>query len=258
VAPTQSFDLTGKVALITGSSRGIGEAIAREMARHGARTVISSRKAEACRAVADDINAQTGRPAAVAIPCHIGQQSQLEELVRDTRSQLGSIDILVCNAAVNPYFGSMVSIPDSALDKILDCNIKANHRLCQLVLPQMQERRSGAIIIISSIGGLYGHAALGAYAISKAADMQLARNIAVEFGPYNIRANSIAPGLIRTDFSKALWADPQLMTAATERIALRRIGEPVDIAGAAVFLASDAARYITAQTLVVDGGVIGL
>jgi NAD(P)-dependent dehydrogenase (short-subunit alcohol dehydrogenase family) len=152
----------------------------------------------------------------------------------------------------------MASLPDSALDKVLDCNIKANHRLCQLVLPDMQHRRSGAIIIISSIAGLYGHATLGAYSISKAADMQLARNIAVEYGPYNIRANSIAPGLIKTDFSKALWSDPQLMATATERIALRRIGEPEDVAAATVFLASDAARYITAQTLVIDGGVTGL
>ena len=228
------------------------------MARRGARVVISSRKAEACRTVADDINAKVGQGAALAIPCHIGQQSQVENLVRETLSQLGSIDILVCNAAVNPYFGSMISIPESALDKVLDYNIKANHRLCQLVLPQMQQRRSGVVIIISSIGGFYGHATLGAYSISKAADMQLARNIAIEFGSYNVRANSIAPGLIKTDFSKALWADRQLLMTATDRIALRRIGEPEDVAGAAVFLASDAARYITAQTLVIDGGVMGL
>jgi NAD(P)-dependent dehydrogenase (short-subunit alcohol dehydrogenase family) len=258
MASALAFDLTSKVALITGSSRGIGEAIARQMARHGARVIISSRKPEACRAVADDINAQVGHLAAVAIPCHIGQKSQLEELVRESQSRLGPIDILVCNAAVNPYFGSMASLPDRALDKVLDCNIKANHRLCQLVLPDMQHRRNGAIIIISSIAGLYGHATLGAYSISKAADMQLARNIAVEYGPYNIRANSIAPGLIKTDFSKALWADRQLLATATERIALRRIGEPEDVAGAAVFLASDAARYVTAQTLVIDGGVTGL
>jgi NAD(P)-dependent dehydrogenase (short-subunit alcohol dehydrogenase family) len=258
MASALAFDLTNKVALITGSSRGIGEAIARQMARHGARVIISSRKPEACRAVADDINAQAGRATAVAIPCHIGQRSQLEELVRESQSQLGSIDILVCNAAVNPYFGPMASLPESALDKVLDCNIKANHQLCQLVLPDMQHRRSGAIIIVSSIAGLYGHATAGAYSISKAADMQLARNIAVEYGPYNIRANSIAPGLIKTDFSKALWSDGQLLATATERIALRHIGEPEDVAGAAVFLASHAARYITAQTLVIDGGLTGL
>ena len=252
------FDLTDKVALITGSTRGIGEAIARQMAVHGARVVISSRKEDACQRVANDINSLVGNGAALAAPCHIGHKDQLQELVRKTCDHFGSIDVLVCNAAVNPFFGSMNLIPDSALNKVLDCNIKANHWLCQLVLPQMQERRGGSIIIISSVGGLYGHSTLGTYSISKAADMQLARNIAIEFGPYNIRANSIAPGLIKTDFSKALWTDPHLLTATTDRIALRRIGEARDVAAAAVFLASDAARYITAQTLVVDGGLIGL
>ena len=253
-----AFDLTGKVALITGSSRGIGEAIARAMASHGARVVVSSRSAEACRAVADDINARIGRAAAVAIACHIGRKRELEALVRETLAQLGTIDILVLNAAVNPFYGSLSDIPDSAFDKILDCNIRANHWLCQLVLPAMRERRSGAIVIISSIAGLHGQRALGTYGLSKAADMQLARNVAAEFGSYNIRANSIAPGLIKTDFSRALWSDPRLLGEAAERIALHRIGAPEDVAGAAVFLASEAARYITAQTLVIDGGVMGL
>jgi NAD(P)-dependent dehydrogenase (short-subunit alcohol dehydrogenase family) len=255
---SHAFDLSGKMALITGSTRGIGAAIARQMAVHGARVVVSSRKAEACQAVAADISVHAGAGAAVPIPCHIGHKDQLEELVHRTQSQLGSIDILVCNAAVNPFFGSMAEIPDSALDKVLDCNIKANHWLCQLVLPEMRRRRQGVIIIISSIGGLYGHSTLGTYSISKAADMQLARNIAAEFGPHDIRANAIAPGLIKTDFSKALWEDGDSLSAATDRIALRRIGEAEDIASVAVFLASDAARYITGQTLVVDGGMMGL
>lgn len=252
------FDLTDKVALITGSSRGIGEAIARQMAAHGARVVISSRKRDACDSVASSINKQTGRSAAVSIPCHVGDKEQLKHLVETTQSELGSIDILVCNAGVNPYFGSMANIPDSALDKILTCNVKAAHWLSQLVLPQMRERRYGVIIVVSSIAGLYGHPTLGTYAMSKAADIQLARNIAVEFGAYNIRANSIAPGLIRTDFSKALWSDDQTLKEALSRIALGAIGEPEDVAAAAVFLASDAARYITAQTLVIDGGMMSL
>ena len=159
---------------------------------------------------------------------------------------------------MNPFFGSMLEIPDGAFDKILDCNIKANHQLCQLVLPQMRERRSGSVIIVSSVGGLFGHSTLGSYSISKAADIQLARNIAIEFGPYNIRANALAPGLIRTDFSKALWSDSVILAETAKRIALRRIGEVDEVAAAAVFLASDAARYITAQTLVIDGGMMGL
>ena len=255
---TPLFDLTNKVALITGSTRGIGESIARQMADRGARVVVSSRKADACRKVADELNAEFGAGTAFAIPCHIGDKQQLEELVRETHTQLGTIDVLVCNAAVNPFYGSMLAIADSAFDKVIDCNIKANHWLCQLVLPQMQQRRNGSIIIISSVGGLYGHSTLGSYSISKAADMQLARNIAIEFGSYNIRANAIAPGLIKTDFSKALWSDPRLLATTTEKIALRRIGQAEEVAAAAVFLASDAASYITAQTLVVDGGMMGL
>jgi NAD(P)-dependent dehydrogenase (short-subunit alcohol dehydrogenase family) len=228
------------------------------MARHGARIVISSRKADACQSVAGELNTQIGPGTAFPMACHIGERDQLEALVRETRARLGSIDVLVCNAAVNPFFGSMLAIPDSAFDKVIDCNIRANHTLCRLVLPHMQERRSGAIVLISSIGGLYGHSTLGAYGISKAADMALTRNIAIEFGRYNIRANSIAPGLIKTDFSKALWADAKTLMDSTDRIALRRIGEADEVASAAVFLASDAARYITAQTIVVDGGMMGL
>lgn len=250
------FDLTGKVAVVTGSTKGIGKAIAEQMANHGARVVISSRKADACEAVSKEINeALKGKPGeAISIPCHIGHKEALQMLVDETRERLGSIDILVCNAAVNPFYGSMQDIPDTAFEKILDSNIKSNHWLCQMVLPEMVERKDGVILIISSVGGLHGSATLGTYAISKAADMQLARNIAVEYGPHNIRANAIAPGLIKTDFARALWENPDTLKAATANAALRRIGEPEEIAGTAVFLASRAGSFMTGQTVVVDGG----
>ncbi|MBT4161633.1 MAG: SDR family oxidoreductase [Gammaproteobacteria bacterium] len=250
------FDLSGKVAVVTGSTKGIGRAIAEQLALHGAEVVVSSRKADACEEVAGEINASLdgkgGR--AVAIPCHIGHQEQLESLVNETRSQLGKIDILVCNAAVNPFYGSMLDIPDSAYDKILDSNVKSNHWVCQLVLPEMVERKDGVILIVSSVGGLHGSAVLGTYGISKAADMALVRNISTEFGEHNIRANAIAPGLVRTDFARALWEDPETLKAATANAALRRIGEPEEIGGVAVFLSSRAGSFMTGQTVVVDGG----
>ena len=250
------FDLTGKVAVVTGSTKGIGKSIAANMALHGADVVISSRKEDACRKVADEINDALGETGgqALAIPCHIGHKEQLENLVGETRRRLGRIDILVCNAAVNPFYGSMLDIPDSAFEKTLDSNVLSNHWLCQLVLPEMVERKDGVVLIVSSVGGLNGSAVLGAYGVSKAADMALARNIATEFGPYNVRANAIAPGLIRTDFARALWEDPETLKSATANASLRRIGEPDEIGGAAVFLASKAGSFMTGQTIVIDGG----
>ena len=250
------FDLSGKVAIVTGSTKGIGRAIAEQMALHGAEVVISSRKAEACEAVAAAINADLNGEggSAVSIPCHIGHKEQLEMLVSETISQLGKIDILVCNAAVNPFYGSMVDIPDAAFQKILDSNVKSNHWLCQLVLPEMVKRKDGVVIVISSVGGLNGSSVLGTYGVSKAADMALIRNIATEFGPDNIRANAIAPGLIRTDFARALWENPETLANTTANAALRRIGEPEEIGGAAVFLASNAGSFMTGQTVVIDGG----
>ena len=254
---TQSlFDMTGQVALITGSSKGIGRAIAHEMARQGARVVISSRKAEVCDEVAAAINADLeGQPGeAVSIPAHIGHKEELQRLVDTTRERLGPIDTLVCNAAVNPYYGSMSGLPDDALDKILAVNIKSNHWLSQMVIPEMTERRNGSIIIVSSVGGLRGSTDLGAYCISKAADIQLVRNLAAELGPHNIRVNAISPGLVRTDFARALWENPEILDKRTEGDPLRRIGEPREIAGAAVFLASEAGTFTTGQNFVIDGG----
>jgi NAD(P)-dependent dehydrogenase (short-subunit alcohol dehydrogenase family) len=250
------FDLTGKVALITGSTKGIGRAIAEAMALHGARVVISSRKADACEAVATAINAEAAGAGgeAIAIPAHIGERAELERLVAQTKERLGPIDILVCNAAVNPFFGPSKDIPDSAFDKVMSINIRSNHWLAHLVLPDMVERKSGVVLIVSSVGGLRGSTDLGAYAISKAADLQLVRNLACEYGPYNIRVNAISPGLIRTDFARALWENPDILKKRTAGDPLRRIGEPEEVAGCAVFLASRAGGFATGQNFVIDGG----
>ncbi len=246
------FDLTGKVAIVTGSTKGIGKAIAEEMAAHGARVVITSRKADACDAVADGIRAGGGD--ATAIPCNISHKDQLQTLVAETRKIYGQIDVLVCNAAVNPHFGPSLEIPDDAFEKVMDVNIKSNHWLAQLVAPEMIDRRDGAIIIVSSIGGFRGSQTLGAYCISKAADMQMVRNLAMELGPHNIRVNCIAPGLVKTDFARAIWDTPEAEKRSSANNPLRRLGEPDDIAGAAVFLASKAGSWMTGQAIVVDGG----
>ncbi len=179
----------------------------------------------------------------------------LQGLVDKTRQTFGAIDILVCNAAVNPYFGPLAEIPDDAFDRIMDSNVRSNLWLCNMVIPEMAQRKDGAVIIVSSIGGLRGSAMLGAYGISKAADMQLARSLAVEWGKHNIRVNAIAPGLVKTDFARALWENKELLAETLKQSPLGMIGEPVDIAGMAILLASRAGRFITGQTFVVDGGV---
>jgi NAD(P)-dependent dehydrogenase (short-subunit alcohol dehydrogenase family) len=248
------FDLTGKTAIVTGSSRGIGNAIAHRLAEHGANVVVSSRKADACAAAAHEINDAVGRKAAIAVAANIAVKEALQNLVSETERAFGQIDILVCNAASNPYFGPMAEISDDQFTKILQNNIISNHWLVQLCAPQMRARRDGVIVLISSIGGLKGSPHLGAYNISKAADMQLARNLACEFGGDNVRVNTIAPGLVQTDFAKALWENPAILKAYTEHSCLRRIGQPDEIAGMAVFLASPAGAFTTGQTFVIDGG----
>ncbi|WP_337846702.1 SDR family oxidoreductase [Sphingomonas sp.] len=249
------FDLTGKVAIVTGSSRGIGKASAEALADQGARVVISSRNQDACEEVAAAINAQHGDGTAIAIAASISHKDALQHLVDETRRVFGRIDILVCNAASNPYYGPLAGIADEQFRKILDNNVLSNHWLIQMVAPEMRERKDGAIIIISSIGGLRGSPVIGAYNVSKAADFQLARNYAVEYGPDNVRVNCIAPGLIKTDFARALWEDPAAEARVNKQTPLRRLGEPEDIAGGVVFLASAAGRYTTGQALVIDGGV---
>lgn len=246
------FSLDDKVALVTGSSRGIGRAIVEAMAHAGARVVISSRKADACETVAEKIRDVDGK--AIAIPCNVSDLDQVRSLVERTLDEWGRIDILVCNAAVNPHFGPSLEIGESAYDKIMSTNVKSVLWLCRAVIPQMAEREDGAVIIVSSIAGFKGSRRLGTYALSKAADMQLTRNLAVEWGHRNVRVNCIAPGLVRTDFARALWEDPENLAKALAAYPLGRLGEPEDVAGAAVFLAARAGAWITGQTLVVDGG----
>ncbi len=251
---TSLFDLTGKTAIVTGSSRGIGRAIARRLAEHGANVIVSSRKADACAQTAAEIDGAVGRAAATPIAANISSKEELRHLVEETIRRFGRIDVLVCNAASNPYFGPMAGISDDQFRKILDNNVLANHWLIQMAAPGMIERRDGSIVIVSSIGGLKGSPMLGAYNVSKAADFQLARNLAVELGRRNVRVNCIAPGLVRTDFARALWENPDTLKAATATTPLGRIGEPDEIAGAAVYLASPASAFMTGQILVVDGG----
>ena len=247
------FDLSGKVAIITGSSRGIGRSIAEQLAKAGARVVVSSRKPEACEAVAKGIREAGGE--AMVIPCNVSDQAQLKALVDRTVEAWGRLDVLVCNAAVNPYYGPMSKMPEDAYDKILLCNVKANFVLANHAAPHLAAAGGGTILIVSSIGGFHGSAGLGVYDLSKAADFSLARSLAVEWGPKGVRANCIAPGLIKTDFSKALWENPKLLAAVEQGAPLKRIGVPDDIGGVAVFLASRAGAYVTGQTIVVDGGV---
>jgi NAD(P)-dependent dehydrogenase (short-subunit alcohol dehydrogenase family) len=246
------FDLTGKVCIVTGSSRGIGRSIAENMAAHGAKVVVSSRKLDACQGVVDAITKAGGT--AVAIPANISDKAGLQNLVDQSRKAFGPIDVLVCNAASNPYFGPSSGMGDEVFEKIMRNNVLSNHWLCQMVQPDMAAKRDGAIIIVSSIGGLKGSTEIGAYCISKAADMQLARNLACEWGPLNIRVNCIAPGLIKTDFARALYEDPARKAAAEARFPLRRLGEPDDIGGIAVMLAGRAGAFITGQSIVADGG----
>lgn len=257
VAQGSLFDLSGKNAIITGSSKGIGKAIAEQLALHGANVVISSRKADACQVVADEINEKLGAASAnkaIVIPAHIGDKDALQHLVDETHAQLGQVDILVCNAAVNPYYGPSKDIPDSAFEKIMQCNVLSNHWLCHMVLPEMEARGDGSVIIVSSIGGLHASTTIGTYNISKAADFQMVRNLAAEYGPSGVRVNAIAPGLIRTDFARALWENPDTLKRVTSTVPLRRIGEPEELAGIAVYLSSRAGAYSTGQNWVVDGG----
>lgn len=252
IGPNDLFDLREKVVLVTGSTRGIGRAVAQQCARRGARVVISSRKPEACERVRDEIVAAGGD--AIAVPCNVGEKAQLRALVDATLARWNAIDVLVCNAAVNPYYGPLATIPDDAYDKIMNSNVRSNVWLCNMVLPHIARGGGGSVVIISSIAGLKGSRMLGAYGLSKAADAQLARNLAVEWGAENVRVNAIAPGVIRTDFAKALYDDPALERATLAQYPLGRLGDVDDVAGVAVMLASRAGAFVTGQTIVVDGG----
>jgi NAD(P)-dependent dehydrogenase (short-subunit alcohol dehydrogenase family) len=247
------FDLTGRVAIVTGSSRGIGRASAELLAQLGAKVVVSSRKADACEEVATGIRANGGE--AHVIACNISRKNEVDALVDGTAQKYGQVDILVCNAAVNPYYGPLLDIQDEAFDKIMSSNVKSNIWLCAKAIPGMAARGKGSVIVISSIGGLRGSTVIGAYGISKAADFALCRSLAGEWGPKGVRVNAIAPGLVKTDFAKALWEDETNLKKRTANTPLRRIGEPHEIAGAVAYLASDASTFMTGQTIVIDGGV---
>lgn len=248
------FDLADRVAIITGSSRGIGRAIAERLAEHGARVVISSRTLAACQSVADAINAAQGPNRAIAVEANISSKEGLRHLVERTHESFGRIDILVCNAATNVHFGPMAGLDDAQFRKIFENNVLSTHWLIQMVAPEMSARRDGAIVIVSSVAGLLGSSLIGAYGVSKAADFQLARNLATELGPHNVRVNCIAPGLVRTHFARTLWENPEIARSTQAHTPLRRLGEPDDVAGAAVFLSAPAARFVTGQVIVVDGG----
>lgn len=247
------FDLQGKVALVTGSTRGIGKSIAEELARAGAKVSLSSRKAEACEQVRKEFE-QNGFEV-IARPCNVSHKDELQALVDATGAKWGRIDIVVANAASNPYYGPLTGLPDDAFDKIFANNVKSTLWLAGMTLPAMAERRTGSFIVIGSIGGLLANTVIGAYGMSKAADHHLVRNLAAEWGPKNVRVNAIAPGLVKTEFARALWEDDRRRQEREALTPLRRLGEPKDIGGIAVFLASEAAAFITGQCIVADGGV---
>jgi dehydrogenase/reductase SDR family protein 4 len=247
------FDLSGKVALVTGSTRGIGKSIAEELARAGARVAVSSRKADACERVRAEFE-KLGYEV-LAQPCNVSRKEELQALVDATRKRWGRIDIAVSNAASNPYYGPLAAIPDDAFDKIFANNVKSVLWLAGMTLPGMAELGGGSYITVGSIGGMKASTIIGAYGMSKAADHMLVKNLAAEWGPKNVRVNAIAPGLIKTDFARALWEDDKRRKEREAITPLRRLGEPKDIGAIAVFLASDAAAFVTGQTIVADGGV---
>ncbi len=251
---TKLFDLTGRVALLTGASRGMGRAMAEALAAHGATVVISSRKQDQLDAAAAEINAAIGADRVHAIAANAGRQAELEALVEQTRSVAGPIDIVIGNAGVNPHYGPISEIPDDAFQKIMTTNVQANLWLSRLVVSDMKAKGRGSLIFTSSIGAFKPSPTLGVYGISKLALLGLVRNLALEFGPDGIRANAICPGVVRTEFARALWDNPEAEEKANSQIPLRRLGEPEDFAGIATFLASDASSYMTGQALTVCGG----
>jgi NAD(P)-dependent dehydrogenase (short-subunit alcohol dehydrogenase family) len=253
---SELFDLTGKVAIITGSSRGIGFASAKRMAEHGAKVVVASRKAEACHAAAEQINASacTRGGEAIAIPCNIGRKDELKNLVDRTLERWQRIDIIMANAAIHPWTGSVLDLPDETFTKFMQVNLQSSIWLAQMTVPGMIARGYGRFIVVASLVGLLGDATAGTYGLTKAADMQFVRNMAMEFADKGLCANCIAPGTFKTDMARSQWEDPQMVAWYEQRNPTKRFGEVDEIAGLAVMLASRAGGYINGQTIAVDGG----
>jgi len=246
------LDLGGRVCLLTGASKGMGLAMATALAHHGATVVISSRSQDDLDAAASGINEAVGRDAATGIAANIGHHDQLEALVAKTRAAHGPIKAVIGNAGVNPHYGSITEISDAAYEKTMQANVQSNLWLAKLVVDDMDG--GGSMAFTSSIGAFKPSDTLGTYNISKLALIALVRNLAMEFGPRGVRVNAICPGLVKTDFARALWDDPKTEERYNRAIPLRRLGEPEDFEGLAVFLASDASKYMTGQALTVCGG----
>ena len=248
------FDLSGKTAVLTGASKGMGLAMATALAEHGARVVISARNQDQLETAAQTINSLCGKDMAIPIVANAGQRDALENLVETARSRAGSIDIVIGNAGVNPHFGPTSEISDAAYQKTMTTNVQSNLWLAQLTVPDMVKKGAGSVIFTASVAALKPSEQLGTYGMSKLALIGLTRNLAQEFGPHGVRFNAICPGLIRTDFARELWENPKVEDRIQQQIPLRRLGEADDLKGLAVFLASDASRYMTGQALTVCGG----
>ncbi|MEL6865575.1 MAG: glucose 1-dehydrogenase [Bacteroidota bacterium] len=251
---SQAFQLDGKVAIITGSSKGIGEAIARSLAVQGATVVISSRRQEAVDEVVARFKADGLK--AIGIACHVGKADQRSQLIERTVEQAGGIDILVNNAAINPYFGPLEASEEAVFDKIMEVNVKAPWMLSNIALPHMQKRQGGSIINIASVEGIHPGFGLGLYSVSKSALIMLTKNQAKEWGKYNVRSNVLCPGLIKTKFSAALWQNEQLLNRIEKNIPSGRMGLPDEMTGVVLLLASDAGSYITGSVYTADGGYL--
>ncbi|MEP5152857.1 SDR family oxidoreductase [Planktotalea sp.] len=248
------FDLTGKVALLTGASKGMGFEMAKGLAEHGATVVISSRSQEDLDAAAAEINGAVGAERAHGVASNIVHKDKLQDLVDKTHEIAGPIDIVVGNAGVNPYFGPIAGISDEQYERTMNANVQSNLWLANMVAPDMAAKGAGSMMFTSSIGAFKASDTLGTYGMSKLALIGLVRNLAAEYGPKGLRFNAICPGLIKTDFARELWDKPGVEEAYSKSIPLRRLGEPDDFAGLAVFLASDASKYMTGQALTVCGG----